>query len=66
MHPNYYFVSKDDIEDQFPNVVLDDLDALACTFGGPLAKNPYAGREGPMKPLVESEWDPYSEERMLA
>lgn len=59
-------VSKEDLMDDNPNLVLDDLDALALTFGGPLAASPFAGGDFPHKPLVESEWDPFSEERMLA
>jgi hypothetical protein len=59
-------VSKEDLMDDNPNLVLDDLDALALTFGGPLASNPYAGGEFPHEPLVVSEWDPFAEERMVA
>jgi hypothetical protein len=59
-------VSKEDLLDDNPSLVLDDLDALALTFGGPLAANPRAGGEHPQKPLVESEYDPYAKERMLA
>lgn len=59
-------VSKEDLMDDNPNLVLDDLDALALTFGGPLAASPFAGGDFPHKPLVESEWDPFSPERMIA
>lgn len=58
--------SKEDIMDDNPGLILDDLDALALTFGGPLATNAYAGGEHPHKPMVESEYDPYSSERMVA
>lgn len=58
--------SKEDIISDNPGLILDDLDALALTFGGPLAANLSAGGEFPHKPLVESEYDPYSPERMLA
>jgi len=44
----------------------DDVDALACTFALPLAKHDHSGHDGPHKPLVESEYDPFSPERMVA
>jgi hypothetical protein len=62
-------VSKEDLMDDNPGLVLDDLDALVLTFGGPLARNPNAGSEfGHLtKPnTTEHEYDPYAEERMLA
>ena len=58
-------IAKEDIDDAH-NLILDDLDALALTFGGPLSANPNAGHEGPHKPLVVSEWDPFEPERMIA
>jgi hypothetical protein len=58
--------AKEDILDDNPGLVLDDLDALALTFGGPLAKSAIAGGEYPFKDLVETEWDPFSPERMVA
>jgi len=58
--------SKEDLLADNPNLVLDDLDALALTFGGPLAANAHAGGEFPHKDLVQSEYDPYSEDRMVA
>lgn len=48
------------------DLILDDLDALALTFGGPLASHAGAGGEHPHKPSVESEYDPYAPERMVA
>jgi hypothetical protein len=51
-------VSKEDLMEDNPNLVLDDLDALALTFGGPLASNAAAGGDHPHKSLVESEYDP--------
>jgi hypothetical protein len=59
-------ISKEDLMDTNPNLVLDDLDALALTFGGPIAPSIAAGGEGPHKPIVETEWDPFSPERMEA
>lgn len=62
-------VSKDDLLEDNPGLVLDDLDALALTFGGPLARNPHAGSEfGHLrKPdAAETEYDPYSQERMAS
>lgn len=48
-----------------PGISLDDLDALFCTFGGPLARNAFAGGDHPHRPLVETEYDPYAESTML-
>jgi len=59
-------LSKEDILEDNPNLVLDDLDALACTFGGPLAASAVAGGDFPHKPLIQSEWDPYDADRMVA
>jgi hypothetical protein len=59
-------VSKEDIMDENPTLVLDDLDALCLTFGGPLAASASAGGDFPHEPLVVSEWDPFSQERMEA
>jgi hypothetical protein len=44
----------------------DRADALALTFAYPLNAHQSAGGDHPRKPLVESEWDPYAKERMLA
>jgi hypothetical protein len=57
---------KEDIIAEHPDIILDDLDALALTFGGPLALNPYAGGDYPHRDLVESEYDPFSPERIAA
>lgn len=59
-------VSKEDILSEHPDVILDDLDALALTFGGPIAASALAGGEFPHEPLVQSEFDPYSPERIAA
>ena len=59
-------VSKEDLMEDNHNLVFDDLDALVLTFGGPLAKNAFAGGDMPHKPMVEIEYDPYSPERMSA
>lgn len=59
-------VSKEDLMEDNPNLILDDLDALALTFGGPLAPNAWAGGEGPHKDLIQTEWDPYDPERIAA
>lgn len=58
--------SKEDIMDEHPDVILDDLDALVLTFAYPLASHAFAGGEHPQKPLVESEYDPFEEKRMVA
>jgi hypothetical protein len=61
--------SKEDLLDENPDLDLDTLDALALTFGGPLARNPHAGGEfahmqNPNQ--AEHEYDPYSAERMAS
>ena len=50
---------KEDLMDDNPGLILDDLDALALTFGGPLAANAWAGGEFPHKDPVETEWEPF-------
>ncbi len=57
---------KEDILDDNPGLILDDLDALALTFGGPLIANDNAGGDHPHKPLIISDYDPYDHERMWA
>ena len=59
-------VSKEDLMADNPGLVLDDLDALALTFGGPLAASASAGGDYPQEPLVISEYDPYDPERVAA
>jgi hypothetical protein len=44
----------------------DIADALALTFALPVAKNAWAGGEGPKKENVESEYNPFAAERMIA
>lgn len=58
---------KEDLVDENGyGIALDDIDALILTFAHPLAQNANAGGEHIHRPIVESEWDPYSHERMLA
>lgn len=57
---------KTDLLDDHPDLILDDLDALALTFGGPLAANTFAGGDFPHPPLVISEYDPFEPERIAA
>ena len=38
-------ISKADLMEDNSNLILDDLDALCLTFGGPVAKNSSAGWE---------------------
>jgi len=64
-------ISKEDLLEDNPDLVLDDLDALALTFGGPLNPNRNAGWEhaGAVQgkdSVAEYEYDPYSTERMSA
>lgn len=53
-------VSKEDLMDENPGLVLDDLDALFCTFAGPLAANQNAG--GVHQQVQNNDWDyhPYA------
>jgi hypothetical protein len=44
----------------------DLADALALTFAMPVASRPIEGHIGPERSLVESEYDPFSRERMEA
>ncbi len=44
----------------------DDLDGLCLTFALPLARHAHAGGDHPRKPLVESEYDPFAKEYMVA
>lgn len=58
---------KEDLVDEDGNgIALDDIDALVLTFAHPISPNTSAGGDYPHKPEVESEWDPYAPERMLA
>ncbi len=60
-------VSKEDLLEDNPNLDLDTLDALCLTFGGPISRtDQHAGGDHPHKPLVETEYDPYSPERMAS
>jgi len=52
-------VSKEDLLSDNPGLILDDLDALVLTFGGPLAAHANAGGEGPREPIHVSEYNPY-------
>jgi hypothetical protein len=61
-------ISKEDLLEENPDLELDDLDALACTFGGPLQRNANAGGEfAHLHNLnqAETEYDPYDPKRML-
>ncbi len=56
----------DDVAQLDPDLVLDDIDALVLTFAHSLAPHVDAGGEHLRGPLVESEYNPYSEDRMVA
>lgn len=60
--------SKEDLVDEDGNgVSVDDIDALATSFAYPLAAHANAGGDFPHKPAgAECEYDPYSQERMMA
>lgn len=57
---------EDLIDENGYGVSVDDLDALALTLTHPLQSHRDAGGEYPHAPAVESEWNPFSPERMLA
>jgi hypothetical protein len=64
-------VSKEDLMEDNANLILDDLDALALTFGGPLNRNSHAGWEqagivDTKGDAADCEYDPYAAERMSA
>jgi hypothetical protein len=44
----------------------DMADALALTFAYPVTAHANAGGDHPHKPMVETEYNPYAEERMVA
>lgn len=58
--------SKEDMMDDNDGLSPDDLDALALTFAYPLAAHRNAGGEHPKPPAVESDYDPFAEDRMVA
>lgn len=59
--------AKEDIMDENPGIILDDLDAFVLTFGGPLSAHANAGGiHHSVKSSTESDYNPYSEERMSA
>ncbi len=59
-------MSKDDMAKLDPDLVLDDIDALVLTFAHSLAPHVDAGGEHLRGPLVVSEYNPYSDDRMVA
>lgn len=58
--------SKEDIMEENPDIILDDLDALVLTFAYPLAATPMAGGLWPKPSELGADYDPYSSERMTA
>lgn len=53
-------ISKEDLLDENPGLSLDDVDALALTFGGPLAPSRMAGGDPPaVASTVEWDYNPY-------
>jgi hypothetical protein len=59
-------VSKEDLMEDNPGLNLDDLDALALTYGGPLAAHRGAGGEGPREEIHISEYNPFDAKHMEA
>lgn len=57
---------EDMIDDDGNGVSPDDIDGLVLTFAYPLSAHTNAGGDHPHKPFVESEYDPFSPERMVA
>lgn len=71
--PLYSFNNRNEIqletkEDMMRRGVVspDRADALALTFAYPLAANAYAGGDHPRRPVVEHEYNPFSDDRMRA
>ena len=56
---------EDLVDEDGGGISLDDIDALCLTFSHPIAPSAYAGGDYPHEPEVISEYDPYSDERML-
>lgn len=59
-------ISKEDMLKLEPDLELDDIDAFVLTFAHALAMHGMAGGEHLTKPLVETEYNPYSLEHMAA
>lgn len=59
-------VPKEDILAEHPGIIIDDLDALALTFGGPLAKHVNAGGLHATATQNDNDYNPFSPERMSA
>ena len=59
-------ISKEDMLKLDPDLELDDIDALVTTFAHALQPHMDAGGDFPHKPMVESEYDPFAPERMIA
>jgi hypothetical protein len=59
-------VSKEDMMKLDPDLELDDIDALMTTFAHALAPHEEAGGDFPHSDPVESEYNPFSQERMAA
>jgi len=57
-------IAKEDILDENPDILMDDIDALALTFAYPLASHAYAGGDHPQQPIVQHEYNPFSDEWM--
>lgn len=58
---------KEDLVDENGyGISLDDIDALCLTFTHAIARNDNAGGEFQFKPQIQTEWDPFAVERMLA
>jgi len=71
--PTYGFNGRDEIQlerkqDMKARGVAspDWADALALTFAWPVTPNIDAGLDGPHKPLIETEYDPFASERIAA
>lgn len=58
--------SKEDMMDDNDGLSPDDLDALVLTFAYPLASHADAGGDFPHPPAVETDYNPFAPERMIA
>lgn len=59
-------ISKEDMLKIDPDAEFDDIDAFVLTFAHALAPSDFAGGLHPAPPALESEYNPFSPERMVA
>lgn len=59
-------ISKEDMLKLEPDLELDDIDAFVLTFAQALSQSEFAGGPHPKASAVEHEYNPFSQERMVA